>query len=94
MSKVKSLKSKVFSFDLCPLTLLVLDSEWVLTWIELTCWERSVDILNAEQTERLEENLSTMIECVSTVVWEALANEYVTIEACESRDSVDTDTTE
>ena len=94
MSKVKILKSKVFAFDLCPLTLLVLDCEWVLTWVELTCWERSVDILNAEQTESLEENLSTMIECVSTVVWEALANEYVTVETCESWDSVDTDTTE
>ena len=35
-----------------------------------------------------------MIECVSTVVWEALANEDVTVEACEAWDSVDTDTTE
>ena len=71
-----------------------LDCEWVLTWVELTSWERSVDILNAEQTESLEQDLTNVIECVSTVVWEALANEDVTIEACESRDSVDTDTTE
>jgi hypothetical protein len=72
----------------------LLECEWVLTWVELTCWERCVDILNAEQTESLEQDLANVIECVSTMVWEALANEDGTIETCESRDSVDTDATE
>ena len=71
-----------------------LDSEWVLAWIELTCWEWSVDILYAEHLESLEENLSAVLECISTVVRETLANEDMTIEACESWDCVDTDTTE
>ena len=71
-----------------------LDSEWVLTWIELTSWEWSVDISNAKHLESLEENLTAVLECVCSVVWEALANEDVTIEACEAWDGVDTDTTE
>ena len=71
-----------------------LDCEWVLAWIELTCWEWSADILYAEHLESLEENLATVVECVCTMVWETLANEDVTIEACEAWDSVDTDTTE
>ena len=71
-----------------------LESEWVLAWVELTCWERSVDILYAEHLESLEENLAAMLECVSTMVWETLANEDVTIETCEAWDGVDTDTTE
>ena len=71
-----------------------LDSEWVLTWIELTSWEWSVDISNAKHLESLEENLTAVLECVCSVVWEALANEDVTIEACETWDGVDTNTTE
>ena len=71
-----------------------LDSEWILAWIELTCWEWSVDILYAEHLESLEENLTAVLECVCSVVWEALANEDVTIETSEAWDSVDTDTTE
>ena len=71
-----------------------LDSEWIRTWIELTSWEWSVDISNAKHLESLEENLTAVLECVCSVVWEALANEDVTIEACEAWDGVDTDTTE
>ena len=71
-----------------------LDSEWVLAWVELTCWERSVDVVNTEHLECLEEHLAAVVECVCTVVWETLANEDVTVEACESRDRVNTDTTE
>ena len=33
-----------------------------------------------------------MVESVSTVVWETLANEHVTIETCKAWDSVDADT--
>lgn len=54
--------------------LLKLNSEWVLAWVELTCWERSVDILYAEHLESLEEYLASLLECVSTMVWETLAN--------------------
>ena len=70
------------------------DSEWVLTWVELTCWERSVDVVHTEHLEGLEEHLAAVIEGVSSVVREALADEDVTIEASEARDSVDADAAE
>ncbi len=81
-------------FIISVLLLAKSDCEWVLARIELTSWQRCVDVLYAEHLESLEENLAAVIKSVSSVVREALADEDVTIEACEARDGVDADATE
>ena len=71
-----------------------LQSERILAWVELSGWERSVDVLYAEQVQSLEEDLADMLEGVCTMVREALLYQDVTIETCEAWNSSDADATE
>ena len=66
----------------------------ILGWIRQASWLVVSDILDAKILEYLEQGLAYMRECYGTVVWIALLNQDVAIEATHLVDSEDTDTTE
>ena len=66
----------------------------ILGWVRQASWLVVSDILDAKILEYLEQGLAYMRECYGTVVWIALLNQDVAIEATHLVDSEDTDTTE
>ena len=66
----------------------------ILCWIRQACWLIVSDILDAKILEHLKQGLTYVRECYSTMVWIALLDQYVAIEATHLVDSEDTDTTE
>ena len=66
----------------------------ILCWVRQASWLVVSDILDAKILEYLEQGLAYMRECYGTVVWIALLNQDVAIEATHLVDSEDTDTTE
>lgn len=66
----------------------------ILGWVRQASWLIVSDILDAKILEYLEQCLAYMRECYGTMVWIALLNQDVAIEATHLVDSEDTDTTE
>ena len=66
----------------------------ILGWIRQASWLVVSDILDAKILEYLEQGLAYVRESYGTVVWIALLNQDVAIEAAHLVDSEDTDTTE
>ena len=66
----------------------------ILGWIRQASWLVVSDILDTKILEYLEQGLAYVRECYSAVVWIALLDQYVAIEATHLVDSEDTDTTE
>ena len=66
----------------------------ILGWVRQASWLVVSDILDAKILEYLEQGLAYMRECYGTVVWIALLNQDVAIEAAHLVDGEDTDTTE
>ena len=66
----------------------------ILGWIRQASWLVVSDILDAKILEYLEQGLAYVRESYGTVVWIALLNQDVAIEAAHLIDGEDTDTTE
>ena len=66
----------------------------ILGWIRQASWLVVSDVLDAKILEYLEQGLAYMRESYCTVVWIALLNQDVAIEAAHLVDGEDTDTTE
>ena len=66
----------------------------IFCWIRQTSWLVVSDILDAKILEYLEQGLAYMRESYCSVVWIALLNQDVAIEAAHLVDGEDTDTTE
>ena len=66
----------------------------ILGWIRQASWLVVSDILDAKILEYLEQGLAYMRESYCTMVWIALLNQDVAIEAAHLIDGEDTDTTE
>ena len=66
----------------------------ILGWVRQASWLVVSDILDAKILEYLEQGLAYVRESYGTVVWIALLNQDVAIEATHLVDSEDTDTTE
>ena len=66
----------------------------ILGWIRQASWLVVSDILDAKILEYLEQGLAYVRESYGSVVWIALLNQDVAIEAAHLVDGEDTDTTE
>ena len=66
----------------------------ILGWVRQASWLVVSDILDAKILEYLEQGLAYVRESYGTVVWIALLNQDVAIEAAHLVDGEDTDTTE
>ena len=66
----------------------------IFCWIRQASWLVVSDILDAKILEYLEQGLAYMRESYCSVVWIALLNQDVAIEAAHLVDGKDTDTTE
>ena len=66
----------------------------ILGWIRQASWLVVSDVLDAKILEYLEQGLAYVRESYCTVVWIALLNQDVAIEAAHLVDGEDTDTTE
>ena len=88
----KRRKGKSFLFSkLLPFIFLL---PRILGWIRQASWLVVSDILDAKILEYLEQGLAYMRESYCSVVWIALLNQDVAIEAAHLVDGEDTDTTE
>ena len=88
----KRRKGKSFEFrKLLPFIFLL---PRILGWIRQASWLVVSDILDAKILEYLEQGLAYVRESYGTVVWIALLNQDVAIEAAHLVDGEDTDTTE
>ena len=66
----------------------------IFGWIRQTSWLVVSDVLDAKILEYLEQGLAYVRESYCSVVWIALLNQDVAIEAAHLVDGEDTDTTE
>ena len=68
--------------------------EWIFVWILHTVGQRRIDIFDTQKLERLEDHLAGLREAKAAVVREALADQYVTVEAREVLDADNPDAPE